>query len=147
LAAVLAIGLPFGTLAGTIIVPSGSIVTIQDGVDAASPGDTIQVLPGNYYENVFITTPRIKLQAETETGPVYVFARELQADFRIRADDVEIEVFTSKARVESRLLGRTESMYRGIRSHAFSKGSGFRLHLMCASTTTRSIPLLVPGLV
>src|SRR5947208_6439005 len=70
-AAVLAVGLPLGVQAKTIVVPSGSILTIQDGVAAADPGDTIEVLPGTY-EGVVVATPRVKLKAESTAGPVKV---------------------------------------------------------------------------
>lgn len=41
------------TEAGTIVVPI-QYSTIQEAVDAATPGDPIQVLNGTYYESVNI---------------------------------------------------------------------------------------------
>ena len=86
LALALAATLPLGAWASEIVVPSGSIATVQDAVDAAQPGDTIKVLPGNY-ESVFVATPGLKLLAETETGAVIV------NDFLVMTEDVEINGF------------------------------------------------------
>src|SRR6185369_8823105 len=72
LALALAAALPFGAWASEIVVPSDSNLTIQDAVNSAAPGDTITVLPGSYNESVFVGTTGLKLQAETETGPVAV---------------------------------------------------------------------------
>lgn len=50
--------------AGTIVVsPGGSIATIQAGVDAALPGDTVRVKPGTYHENVVVTKAGLTLEA------------------------------------------------------------------------------------
>jgi len=91
-AAALVVATPLASLGNTILVPSGSIVTIQDGVDAAAPGDTIKVLPGTYASGVVVATPRLKLEAETETGPVIVGCCAATG-FTILADQVEIEGF------------------------------------------------------
>ena len=50
----------------TIIVPDpdNGIYTIQDGVNAASPQDTVLVLAGTYTEEIFINVPNICLFAE-----------------------------------------------------------------------------------
>src|ERR1039458_9680542 len=42
---------PASLQAREITVPSGSIHTIQQGVDAAAPGDTVLVRPGTYVIN------------------------------------------------------------------------------------------------
>ena len=83
----LAATLPFGGWASEIVVPSDSIATIQDAVNAAAPGDTITVLPGSYDEDVFVGTPGLKFHAETEAGPAAV------TSFLVLAEEVEIKGF------------------------------------------------------
>ena len=87
LALALAATLPLGGWASEIVVPSGTIATVQDAVNAAAPGDTIKVLPGSYYEDVFVGTRGLKLQAESEAGPVAV------TGFLVLAEEVEIKGF------------------------------------------------------
>jgi nitrous oxidase accessory protein NosD len=79
-------GSAFEAWAAEIVVPSDSIATVQEAVDAAAPGDTIKVLPGSY-DGVFIMTPGLTLKAESETGPVVV------NDFFILAEGVRIQGF------------------------------------------------------
>ena len=87
LALALAAALPFGALAGEIVVPSGSIATIQDAVSVAVSGDTIKVLPGSYNESVFVGTGGLKFVAQTDAGPVSVIG------FLVLAENVEIKGF------------------------------------------------------
>src|ERR1051326_159125 len=87
LAVALGASLPLGSRAAEILVPSDAIATIQQAVDAAAPGDTIKVLPGTYDESVFVGTAGVKLEAETEAGPVAV------TGFLVLADDVGIKGF------------------------------------------------------
>ena len=87
LALALAATLPFGAWASEIVVPSGTIATIQDAVNAAAPGDTIKVLSGSYDESVFVGTTGLKFHAETEAGPVAV------TGFLVLAEEVEIKGF------------------------------------------------------
>ncbi len=51
-------------IAAKLSVPSTTYPTIQSAVDAAFPGDKIEVAAGIYSENVFITTPGIRLTAQ-----------------------------------------------------------------------------------
>ncbi|MBU6400315.1 MAG: right-handed parallel beta-helix repeat-containing protein [Verrucomicrobia bacterium] len=94
----LALGLPAANLlAKEITVPSGSILTIQQAVDAATPGDTIIVLPGTY-ANVSIdpSKPGLTLRAVGPPGSVKVVglgASVWNVGIYIQADDVSVQGF------------------------------------------------------
>jgi parallel beta-helix repeat protein len=65
--------------------PAAGIFTIQDGIDAASPGYEVRVAPGTYSEDAVIATPNINIKAD---GHVI-----LNGSFLIAANDVGIEGF------------------------------------------------------
>ncbi len=67
--------------------------TIQSAVNAANPGDTISVCPGVYFENVYITTPKIMLEA-LKFGSVKLVPGTFDLPgITIAAPNVEVEGF------------------------------------------------------
>lgn len=79
--------------ASILLVPSPEYPTIQSAVDAASPGDTIQVAAGIYYENVVVTCRQITIVGENPMTTI-VDAEGKDTVFNIREDDVEVSNFT-----------------------------------------------------
>ncbi|MGK4579418.1 right-handed parallel beta-helix repeat-containing protein [Kitasatospora sp. HPMI-4] len=71
-AAILAVGLVTGLPgpAGGSVSPTTRLVhageSIQRAVDAAKPGDTVQILPGTYRESVLVTTSNLTLRGTGE---------------------------------------------------------------------------------
>ena len=59
-----------GAQAATINVPGNNGKSIQDGVDLADPGDTVKIKAKkkSYFENVVVTTNRIKLVGVAKKG-------------------------------------------------------------------------------
>jgi hypothetical protein len=77
LAAAAFLALPLAALPATIHVP-GDQPTIQAGIDAAAPGDTVEVACGTYNEHDLGLTSGVTLRSETgDPGCVTVDARNL----------------------------------------------------------------------
>ena len=78
----------------TIIVPTDQ-PTIQAAVDAASPGDTIQVQPGSYQESVRIrgAKPGLTIEAADATDPPTIHGTPNKSVDGIRVDSVDGVIF------------------------------------------------------
>jgi nitrous oxidase accessory protein NosD len=93
------------SLAGMSLIPSaraatlyvggsepGNYTTIQAAVDAASPGDIVDVYKGTYYENV-VVDESISLVGEDRLNTI-IDGGGLNDVVRVKADEVLIESFT-----------------------------------------------------
>lgn len=92
----LPVALPLHLEANEITVPSGSILTIQQGVDAAAPGDMVIVLSGTYFGPVFIGQEKtgLKLKAAGTRGSVRVVGGGVGGGgIAVRADYASVEGF------------------------------------------------------
>jgi len=75
--------------------PAADFTTIQEAVDAASPGDTIIVYPGTYTENVDVNKDHLTIQSENGADSTIVQAANPDDHvFEITADYVNINGFT-----------------------------------------------------
>ncbi len=66
---------------------------IQDAVNAANPGDFISVCPGVYFENVFVYTPKLMIEAKKFGSVKLVPGEPDLPGITVAAENVEIEGF------------------------------------------------------
>lgn len=70
--------------------------TIQNGVDAANPGDLVLIDKGEYNEAVFVATPSITLRGVDRNGVVLDGKFELGTGIMVGANGVVIENMTAR---------------------------------------------------
>ena len=77
--------------------PNADFTTIQDAVDAATPGDTIIVYPGTYTQSVNVNKDHLTIQSESGAEATIVQVGGIGArGFEVTADYVNIKGFTIK---------------------------------------------------
>jgi len=77
--------------------PDANFTSIQDAVDAASPGDTIIVYPGTYTENVDVNKDHLTIKSEGGAEATIVQAADSNYPvFEVTADYVNISGFMVK---------------------------------------------------
>lgn len=87
---------PVETWSGETITIPADYPTIQEGVDAASPGDLISILNGVYHENVTVRTPSLTIRGEDRNETILDGEFELSNGFHVVADAVAIENITAR---------------------------------------------------
>ena len=115
---------PVPTEAGTTIRVPADQPTIQDAVDAASPGDLVLVAPGTYLEEVLVTTPYLTIRGEDRNTVI------LDGEFKksngihvAEADGVAIENMTARYFGSNGFYWSGVNGYRGSYLTAYDNGN------------------------
>lgn len=105
---------PSGEASGTTIEVPGDHETIQEAVDAASPGDLILVSPGTYEEAVNVTTDDLTIRGLDRNEVILEGGFELENGVRIlEADGVVVENLTAQNYTRNGVFWTGVDGYRG----------------------------------
>ncbi len=100
----------------TIRVPADQ-PTIQEGVDAASAGDTVLIAPGTYREAVVVATDGITIRGTNRNRVILDGGHDLGDGISVDADDVTVENLTVRGYQNNGVL------IDG--SHGLAEGGGY----------------------
>ena len=78
--------------------------TIQNGVDAANPGDLVLIDKGVYTEAVFVTTPSITLRGVDRNAVILDGKFELSTGIMVGGNGVAIENMTARKKAKHKSL-------------------------------------------
>jgi plastocyanin len=96
--------------------------TIQNGVDAANPGDLVLVDKGEYSEAVFITTPSITLRGVDRNAVILDGKSELGTGIMIGGNGVAIENITARNYTLNGFFWTGVKGFRGSYLTAYNNG-------------------------
>ncbi|HET6405577.1 MAG TPA: hypothetical protein VFH78_13110, partial [Candidatus Thermoplasmatota archaeon] len=82
--------------AQTLVVGPGGYTSIKSAIAAASPGDTILVMPGVYQEEITIITPRITLAGYSRDSVILEGGGLLDNAVTVLADNVTVRSMTAQ---------------------------------------------------
>lgn len=105
-----------------VIPVPGTEPTIQDGVDAATPGDLVLVDDGTYTESVRITTPEITLRGADRNAVVVDGEFRRNHGIVVDADGVSVENLTAHHFTGNAVYWRGVEGFRGSYLTAYNNG-------------------------
>ncbi len=105
----------------TITVPT-DYPTIQEGVNAAAPGDMVYVREGVYNETVTVSTPSLTIRGADRNKTILDGEFELSNGFHVVADAVAIENFTARNYTVNAFYWTGVIGYRGSYITAYNNG-------------------------
>ncbi len=87
---------PVDAWSGNTITIPDDYATIQEGVDATSPGDLVFIRKGVYHEGVTVRTPSLVIRGEDRNETIVDGGFELSNGFHVVADAVAIENMSAR---------------------------------------------------
>ena len=96
--------------------------TIQNGVDAANPGDLVLIDKGTYIESVFVTTPSITLRGVDRNAVVLDGKFELGTGIMVGGNGVAIENMTARNYTLNGFFWTAVRGFRGSYLTAYNNG-------------------------
>ncbi len=96
--------------------------TIQNGVDAANPGDLVLIDKGQYVESVFVTTPSITLRGVDRNAVILDGKFELGTGIMVGGNGVAIENMTARNYTLNGFYWTAVKGFRGSYLTAYNNG-------------------------
>jgi plastocyanin len=96
--------------------------TIQNGVDAANPGDLVLIDKGEYNEAVFVTTPSVTLRGVDRNGVILDGKFELGTGIMVGGNGVAVENMTARNYTLNGFFWTGVQGFRGSYLTAYNNG-------------------------